>query len=117
MTISTFVTERRMHPRTQVRMPVQAIRLDPDGGDLVHRMEMIDISRGGMGLVSNRSYYPGQRLVLKLPAPGMGVRSICAVVRRCRPDGERYRLGIQFDRPIASLCAQPADQTPQAVAA
>jgi len=117
MTRSTFVTERRMYPRTQVRMPVQAIRLDPDGGDLVHRMEMIDISRGGMGVLSGRAFYPGQRMVLQMPAPGMGVRSICAVVRRCRRDGEQYRLGIQFDRPIAGLCAQPAESAPAAVAA
>ena len=117
MMTGTFIAERRMYPRTQVRMPLQAIRLDPDGGDPIQHMEMIDISRGGVGALCRRAFYPGQRLVVKLPAPGMGVRSICGVIRRCSRQDDVFRLGIQFERPMASLCAEPAEAIPDAVAA
>ena len=110
------VAERRLHPRTQIQMAVQAIRLDPDGGDLIEQLEMVDISRGGMGAVSSRAFYPGQRVVLKLPGMGMSVRSVCGVVRRVAKQDERYRLGIQFEMPLASLCAEPYGVDSAAVA-
>ena len=100
------LAERRLHPRTQVSMPLQLTRLDPDGGDLVEQVEMVDISRGGLGALSSRWHYPGQRVVVRLPAPGLGVRNICGIIRRCAPSEQRFRVGIEFERPIASLCAE-----------
>lgn len=105
ITAEAHTSERRLHRRTQLRMPVTAIRLDPDGGDLMEHLTTADISRGGIGAFSDRPFYPGQRLVLKLPAPGMGVRSVCGVVKRCCPQEGKYRLGIEFAHPIASLWA------------
>jgi hypothetical protein len=114
--IDAAIAERRLHPRTQIQMPIQAIRLDPDGADLLEQLEMVDISRGGMGAISSRAFYPGQRLVMKLPGLGMSVRSICGVIRRCAKVEERHHLGIQFEQPLASLCADPYDMNPAAVA-
>ncbi len=111
------ISERRFHPRTQLTMAVQAIRLDPDGIDLVEQLEMVDLSRGGLGAMCGQRYYPGQRVVLKLPAPGMGVRSICAIVRRCGKADQRYRLGIEFEHPIASLALEQSEVGLDAVAA
>ena len=104
MTTDANLSERRQYPRTQLHMPVQAITLDFDGPDRVDQFEMVDISRGGVGIVSQRSLYPGQRLLLKLPAPGMGVRSLCGIIRRCRPQEGKYLVGVEFDQPLASLC-------------
>ena len=104
MNMQSNPAERRRFPRTQLTLPIQAIRLDPDG-DVVEPMQLIDISRGGVGAVAHRPFYPGVKVLLKLPTPGMGVRNICAVIRRCRKSDEGYRLGIEFDSPIASLCA------------
>jgi hypothetical protein len=67
---------------------------------------MIDISRGGVGAMSRRSHYPGQKVLMKLPAPGLGVRNVCGAVRRCSKVGDEYRLGIEFERPLASLAAE-----------
>ena len=117
MTAKTNFSERRLHPRTQMHMPVQAIRLDPDAGDVVEHMEMVDISRGGMGAASSTSFYPGQRIVLTLPAPGLSVRSVCGIIRRCVKQEGRYRLGIEFERPIASLSVDGAGTRLAAVAA
>ena len=109
--------ERRMYPRTQVQMAVQVLRLDPHEGDLVDQLQMIDISRGGIGATSKKAFYPGQRLVLKLPAPGMDVRSLCGTIRRCHGRDENYMIGIEFDHPIASLCVDGASTSVAAAAA
>ena len=101
----TLLAERRLYPRTQVRMPVQVTRMDPDGGDLLEQIEMMDISRGGLGALAGRWHYPGQRVVLRLPAPGMSVRSICGIIRRCAAADGMFHLGIEFERPLTSLCA------------
>lgn len=100
--------ERRRYTRTQINMPIQAVLFDPDG-EVVDPMEMIDISRGGMGAVSRRAYYPGQRIVVKLPAPGMSVRNVYATVRRCGKSDGRYHVGLEFDRPMVSLCSAEQD--------
>ena len=109
------LAERRLHPRTQLSMPLQLTRMDPDGGDLVEQVEMVDISRGGLGAICGRWHYPGQRVVVRLPGPGMSARNICGIVRRCAPVGWQFRVGIEFDRPIGSLCAE--DLGPTAAAA
>lgn len=97
--------ERRRFPRTQIQLHLQAILLDPDG-DIVDSMEMLDVSRGGVGATSRRAHYPGQRVLLKLPAPGLGVRNVCGIVKRCSKRGQQYQLGIEFERPLASLAAE-----------
>jgi len=117
MTAEAKPTERRFHPRTQIRMPIHTIRLDPDGADLVEQVQMVDISRGGMGAVANRAFYPGQRLLVRLPAPGMAVRSITAIVRRCDKRDQQYRIGLEFDHPIASLYGDYRPAQHNAVAA
>ena len=110
LSTDTVMAERRLYPRTQIHMPVHVTRLDPDGGDTVEQIEMVDISRGGLGALAGRWHYPGQRVMVRLPAPGMSVRNICGIVRRCMPASGLFRLGIEFERPLASLCAEePAD--------
>lgn len=90
--------EKRRHPRTVVEMTLRGIRLDPEGGEVVDWLRMQDISRSGMGAVSARPFYPGQRFVLCLPLSGdTGRRHIYATVRRCRPGEDGYRVGLEFD--------------------
>ena len=90
--------ERRRHARTHVHMRIKALRLDPDGGEVIDSLQMLDISRGGMGAVSQRTYYPGQRVVLCLPLTATkGRRNIYATIRRCRRVEDGYRLGMEFD--------------------
>jgi hypothetical protein len=101
----TLLAERRLYPRTQVRMPVQLTRLDPDGGDVVEQVEMVDISRGGLGALAGRWHYPGQRVMVRLPGAGMSVRNICGIIRRCHMADGMHQLGIEFERPMATLCA------------
>ena len=90
--------ERRRYPRTQLNISAHCIRLDPDGGDVTDRVDVVDISRGGMGAVSSRPFYPGQRVILCLPmSQGGGHRNIHAAIVRCRHQSEGYRIGLEFD--------------------
>ncbi len=116
-TVDTYPPERRLYPRTQVQMRIQVLRLDPNEGDLVDELQMVDISRNGVGATCERMFYPGQRLILKLPAAGMDVRSICGVVRRCDRVDDRFIVGIEFDHPIASLCVDTTGSSVAAAAA
>jgi hypothetical protein len=86
-------------------MTLQGIRLDPDGGEVVDSLRMVDISRNGMGALSERLFYPGQRLVLCLPLTGkVGRRNLYATIIRCRQEKDQgYHVGLEFD--MASLNA------------
>ena len=95
--------ERRRHPRTMVRMSLPCVRLDPDGGDVLDTLHMIDISRSGMGAVCDRAFYPGQRIMLCLPqTQGTGRRNVYASVIRSRTGDQGYRVGLEFDRSAAA---------------
>jgi len=90
--------ERRRHPRTQLKMKLSGVRLDPDGGDVLETLHMLDISRSGMGAICGRPFYPGQRIVLCLPlSPKRGRRNIYATAVRCRQNEAGYHVGLEFD--------------------
>jgi hypothetical protein len=92
------LTEKRRHPRTQLQMTLRCIRLDPDCGEVVDTLHMVDISRCGMGAICDRTFYPGQRIVLCLPMTDKsGRRSIYATVVRCRQGHEGHAVGLEFD--------------------
>ena len=92
--------ERRRHQRTPLDTAVSCVRLDPDVADVLGMLHTIDISRGGMGALSDRPYYPGQRLILHLPRTAdTARRDICATVVRSRFDqtAGKHRVGLAFD--------------------
>ena len=114
-TTSYSPPERRRHPRTHLQMMLHGVRLDPDGGDVQNTLQMVDISRGGMGVVSERWLHPGQRIVLTVPVhPERGRRNLNATVVRCRKIDDGYRAGLEFDPSALGLAAYEA---PVAVAA
>ena len=91
--------ERRRHSRASVHLDVRCIRLDPHEGGIIDEVDMVDLSRSGVGAVSDNWYYPGQKVVVCLPADTEhGKRQIPATVRRClsrHEDG--YHIGMEFD--------------------
>lgn len=103
--------ERRRNPRTQLHMTLHGIRFDPDGGDVRDTLQMLDISRSGMGAITDRSLYPGQKIMLSLPLhPDGGRRSVYASVIRCAKVQEGYRVGLEFDHVVmgAGVAMPPA---------
>ena len=102
MNIKRSQAERRRHVRTPLQITLRALRMDPDG-DSVETFTMTDISRGGIGAVSERTYYPGQRVVLNMPMPDAPQRQrVYATIIRCRQERDGYHVGMSFDRPSAN---------------
>jgi len=102
--------ERRRHIRTQLQIMLRALRMDPDG-DSMETFSMTDISRGGIGAVADRTYYPGQRVVLNMPLPdGPKRQRIYATVVRCQAQPDGYHLGMAFDKPSISTVSGIAAQ-------
>ncbi|MDP6636794.1 MAG: PilZ domain-containing protein [Phycisphaerae bacterium] len=91
--------ERRRHSRASVHVGVRCIRLDPHEGGVIDEVDMVDLSRSGVGAVSDNWYYPGQKVVVCLPADtDHGKRQMQATVRRCLSRQEPgYRIGLEFD--------------------
>ncbi len=91
--------ERRRHSRSSMNIDVRCIRLDPHEGGVVDEVDMVDLSRSGVGAVSENWYYPGQKVVVCLPADSVhGKRQMQATVRRCLSRNEPgYRIGFEFD--------------------
>ena len=108
---TTTTTERRRHRRTQLQMTIRSIRLDPDAGDPLDTLHMVDISRGGLGAYVDRPFYPGQRVVLCLPLSNNGGRrNIYATAVRCRPEEDGYRVGLAFDTASMGASHRLADR-------
>ena len=96
--------ERRRCHRTQLQMRIQCIRFDPDGGDVIDILDTVDISRCGLGAISERPFYPGQRILLCMPLTSTaGRRNIYATVVRCRQEEEGYNIGLEFDTASMNL--------------
>ena len=93
-----FPVERRRYRRHAMETTLQGIRLDPDGGDVVDTFRTRDVSHNGLGAMTERAFYPGQRVVLTMePESGPGRRNIYATIVRCRSAQSGYRIGMQFD--------------------
>lgn len=94
----TLPVERRRHTRTNLQMTLRSIRLDPDCGDVVDCLHMQNISRSGLGVISDRAFYAGQRVVLCLSVPnGGGRKNVYARVVRCQRYQQAYAVGLEFE--------------------
>jgi hypothetical protein len=78
-------------------MCLHGIRLDPEG-DIVETVQMTDISRCGLGVLAERAFYRGERLVLCLPlSQGGRRRNVSTTVVRCRQEAGGFHIGLEFD--------------------
>lgn len=90
--------DRRRHARTQLQLTLRSIRLDHDCGDVVDCLHMQNISRSGLGALSDRPFYPGQRIVLNLPfSPSSPRKNVQARVVRCQAHRQAYQVGLEFE--------------------
>ena len=90
--------ERRRHGRMPIEMSMRCVRFDPDGCDAVDVLETVDISHGGLGAISDGAFYPGQRVVVRLPLSDIGGRrNVYATVTRSDRRKEQYHVGMEFD--------------------
>ena len=89
-----------------VQVPLGMPNRSIGGGDILDRLDVVDVSAGGMGALADRSFYPGQRVVLSLPRTQEGKkRSIHATIVRCRQKSQGFHIGMRFDASVISSWA------------
>jgi PilZ domain len=98
--------DRRRFQRSVVGMPVQAIRPinPPEDPTRVIGLHVLNVSRGGVGAISQANLASEEPVVLFFPplGPGRG-RDTRGQVVRCEQCDDHYAVGIAFDEPWQEL--------------
>ena len=94
-----FKLDRRTSERKARAGAAMAAFFDEDGALSLTRVELIDVSDGGLGLVCPVDVAPGVRFSLYW---GGSVPHTTGVVARCVQDGEEFRIGLRCDRKLAA---------------
>lgn len=93
----------KLNRRTSDRAPragaAMAAFFDEDGALSLTRVELMDVSDGGLGLLSPVGVPTGVRFSLYW---GASVPHTTGVVARCAPDGDEYRVGLRCDQRMAA---------------
>jgi hypothetical protein len=89
--------------RVWVRYPANLeTTLQPPGDTSRFAARVRDISRGGVNLVADRAFQPGDHLSLELPAPAGQTHNVLACIVRvtAEPEGQ-WALGCTFSRELS----------------
>lgn len=96
--------ELKLDRRTAEREPrtgfAMAAFFDDDGALSLTRVELVDVSDGGLGLVCPVEVSPGVRFSLYSNATVLPHST--GIVARCSPEGEDFRVGLRCDRRLAA---------------
>jgi hypothetical protein len=90
--------EKRKHSRHNVEMVVDVYELG-EGGVPVRQWpcKTSDLSRGGVGLSSDRMVHTGRTLLLAVPGAGGVKKLMCGIVRSTSYEaGHGHTLGVEF---------------------
>jgi len=87
-------------------MKVAAVRHSPGAppdGRSAFRLDVVDLSDGGLGGLVAQELACQDELVLFMPSSGgRGDRQIRGSVVRCTPEGRQYRIGVVFSDAFAA---------------
>jgi len=92
------IVERRKYGHVPFFAPV-VVR----AGQVVSQASCVNISRGGVGLFSQRFYGPGQRLQLDIQLRVGGKTTVTSLAVRvvwARAEAEGTMLGAEFETPV-----------------
>lgn len=111
------VADKRDAPRVALKAPVTVYEVGALGVNTqAHPASSIDISRGGIGLLSRRMYHPGAAIILMLVPARAEAKCLYGKVRYSRyaHDG-MYHVGVMLaaipeDRPIQDWMRQRAQR-------
>jgi hypothetical protein len=95
----SFKIDRRTSERVRRTGAAMAAFFDEDGALSLTRVELVDVSEGGMGLVCPVDVEPGVRFSLYW---GTSHPHSTGVVVRCSPEGEDFRVGLRCDGRLAA---------------
>ena len=98
--------ERRTNPRapTRAQLEVIPVLLSATGAPHIEKFRVRDISRTGMGLLTNRSIPELTRLIVLLPKNAAETLVLlCEIVRAQRLPGDMYHLGTRMVRRVTLI--------------
>jgi hypothetical protein len=94
--------ERRRFRRSVVGIPVHAVRREAPQNDpsRLVGLHVLNVSRGGVGAISQESLSHREPLTLLFPplGPGRGQDTVAKVIR-CDRTSDGYAVGIAFEEP------------------
>jgi len=94
--------DRRRFRRSVVGMPLQAVRHTTPQNDprRIVGLRVLNVSRGGVGAISQESIPVSEALTLFFPplGPGRG-RDAPGQVVHCQDCGDHFAVGIAFEEP------------------
>lgn len=98
----TLYFERRRHPRRQASGQVSAVVRQPghkpDDPAKMLTLDLIDLSDGGIGAVSQEPLAVGSRITVFFPPHGAEPGfDLAGEVVRCHAKEDRHRIGIALD--------------------
>ncbi|MHC4946897.1 MAG: PilZ domain-containing protein [Planctomycetota bacterium] len=95
-----FRFERRQGDRWSTSGAATAFRLGGDQFGLMHDLQLLDGSVGGIGAVSTTPIEPGTVVSVGFEDPTWTARR--GVVVRCLPCGDGYRVGVRYEGRLAA---------------
>ncbi len=95
-----FRFERRELDRWPVNVHATAFQVGGADFGAMHEMRVTDYGDGGVGAISRTALPPGTAVSIGFSAPGMIAKR--GTVLRCDPDGDGYRVAIQFEMRLAA---------------
>jgi hypothetical protein len=94
-------SDRRLFPRREAHGPVAACRMDHSLSarrEPLVRMELRDVSLGGLSALSDVPMDRGERIIVRMPPQGLQEAwGAHGRVLRCEPSGTGYRVAVEFD--------------------
>lgn len=95
-------SERRRYRRSVIGIPIHAVRRETPENDprRLVGLHILNVSRGGVGAISQEALQRREPLVLLFPplGPGRGQDTLAQVIR-CDRAGDCYAVGIAFTEP------------------
>ena len=93
--------ERRVFPRKEFHVDVQALRMDHSIPALRQpsvTLALRDLSLGGLSAISSTPLLQGERVSVQFPQKGtIGGWDVIGRVLRCSPSALGYRVALEFD--------------------
>lgn len=98
----------RAYIRHPSEFPIQlcAVAHNGSGGA---RDRLLDVSAGGLCCLSHCAYQEGERVSVRIPVGDPGFEAE-GTVAWCRPDRERFRVGIAFSDAALAFSARMVEQ-------
>jgi PilZ domain len=98
--------ERRREPRYLAGKTISIMPCDRDWNMRFHRVEMVDCSLHGIGIISPLQLQAGERFLAKLRVSKRLVLSVYTS-RHCTPEGKAYKIGAEFSGFISGVKDDP----------